>query len=183
MENGNLTTVLMWRVALVAAFIDTPLLALVAWRVSSELFGRLKWFLVGAAALVFAIIWGTVGSVIFWDSVYKAIFPAWWRWLLPVIYGCLFGALALAFWRLSMFAKKLRVVWFVLLGGAVSLVGHLIGASRGLFRVPLLAQTSIPSALVFGVFEFIFYWCAITGLAVLGKWLRTYPKHKEEPDF
>jgi len=57
-------------------------------------------------------------------------------------------------------------VWFSLLGGLVSLVGHGIGISRGLLRVPLLAEVSAASALVFGVFEFIFYWCAIVGLAV-----------------
>jgi hypothetical protein len=46
-----------------------------------------------------------------------------------------------------------------------------IGISRGLLRVPLLAEVSAVSALVFGVFEFIFYWCAIVGLSVAGRWL------------
>ena len=62
-------------------------------------------------------------------------------------------------------------MWFSLLGGLVSLVGHSIGISRGLLRVPLLADASAVSALVFGVFEFIFYWCVIVGLSVAGKWL------------
>jgi hypothetical protein len=53
----------------------------------------------------------------------------------------------------------------------VSLVGHGIGISRGLLRVPLLAEASAASALVFGVFEFIFYWCAIVVLSVAGRWL------------
>jgi hypothetical protein len=37
--------------------------------------------------------------------------------------------------------------------------------------VPLLAEVSVVSALVFGVFEFIFYWCAIVGLSVAARWL------------
>jgi hypothetical protein len=156
---------------LIVALIDTPLLILVALRVSSELFCKLKWHLAGAAFLVYAVLWGTYGSVYFWDSVYKAIFPAWSRWLLPFGYGLLFGALALAFWRASLLTARWQALWFSLLGGLVSLVGHGIGISRGLLRVPLLAEVSALSALVFGVFEFIFYWCAIVGFSVVGRWL------------
>jgi len=81
----------------------------------------------------------------------------------------LFGALALAFWRLSITASRWPAVWFSLLGGLVSLVGHGIGIMRGLLRVPLLAQASAASALAFGVFEFIFCWCAIVGLAATSR--------------
>ena len=170
-ETGVLTTSLMWRVVLVAALIDAPLLFLAARWVSSEFFRRLKWYLAGAACFVFAAIWGIIGSVIFWDEVYSLIFPAWFHWLLPVIYGTLFGVVALFFWWLSRMAARGQVLWFILLGGLVSLVGHTIGIRRGLMRVPLLAQTSIASALVFGVFEFIFYFCAIVGLAAAAHWL------------
>jgi hypothetical protein len=161
----------LWRVTLVAALIDAPLLILIACRVSYGLFRKLKWYLAGAAFVIYAMLWGTFGSVYFWDSVYQAIFPAWSRWLLPVGYGLLFGALALAFWRVSLLAARGQALWFILLGGMVSLVGHSIGISRGLLRVPLLAEASAASALVFGVFEFIFYWCAIVGLSVAGRWL------------
>jgi hypothetical protein len=168
---GQVTSELFWRVTLIAALIDAPLLFLVARFVSSGLFGRLKWYLVGAALLIYAALWGTFGSVYFWDSVYQVVFPAWFRWLLPVGFGLLFGALALAFWRVSRLAARGQVLWFILLGGLVSLVGHSIGISRGLLRVPLLAEASAASALVFGVFEFIFYWCVIVGLGVAGRWL------------
>jgi hypothetical protein len=160
----------MWRATVVASLIDVPLLMLVA-RVSSELFRKLKWYVAGAGFAVYAALWGTFGSVYFWDAVYQAIFPAWFRWLLPVVYGLLFGALALAFWRVSILAARWQAVWFSLFGGLVSLVGHGIGISRGLLRVPLLAEVSAVSALVFGVFEFISYWCAIVGLSVAGRWL------------
>ncbi len=154
---------------MVAMVIDAPLLVLVGRRVPLELFRKLKWYLAGAAFIVYAALWGTFGSVYYWDAVYKAVFPAWSRWLLPVGYGLLFGALAIAFWRLSMLAAKWQAVWFSLFGGLVSLVGHGIGVMRGLMRVPLRAEASVTSALVFGVFEFIFYWCAIVGLAVAGR--------------
>jgi hypothetical protein len=41
----------------------------------------------------------------------------------------------------------------------------------------LLAEASAVSALVFGVFEFIFYWCAIIGLGVVGRWAGLRLRH------
>jgi hypothetical protein len=169
METGRVTSQLLWRVTLMAVLIDLPLLILVAQCVSSELFCKLKWYLAGAAFVVYAVLWGSFGSVYFWDAVYKVIFPAWSRWLLPVGFGMLYGAFALAFWRASILAARRQAVWFILLGGFISLVGHGIGISLGLFRVPLLAGASAVSALVFGVFEFIFYWCVIVGFSVAGR--------------
>jgi hypothetical protein len=170
-ETGRITSELLWRSTLIAVLIDVPLLFLVTYWVSSGLFCQLKWHLVGAAFVVYALLWGTFASVYFWDAVYKAIFPAWSRWLLPVGYGLLFGALALAFWRVSLLEARGQALWFILLGGLVSLVGHGIGISRGLLQVPMLSEASAVSALVFGVFEFIFYWSAIVGLSVAGRWI------------
>ncbi len=167
----TLTTSLMWGAAAITALLDAPLLALLAWRISSNLFRRLKWYLAGSAFLVYALIWGIVGSVVFWDTVYSAVFPPWFRWFLPLIYGTLFGVLSLGFWWLSRRVTHLQVVCFCLLGGLFSLVGHIIGTSRGLMQVPMLAQTSIASAFTFGIFEFIFYFCVIVGLAALGRWI------------
>jgi len=171
METGRVTSELLWRATLIVALIDIPLLILAARWVSSELFCELKWYLAGAAFVVYAVLWGIFASVYFWDSVYKAIFPAWSRWLLAPGYGLLFGMLAVAFWHVSIAAPRWETVLFCILGGMVSLVGHSIGISRGLLRVPLLAEASAMSALVFGVFEFIFYWCVIVGLSVAGRWL------------
>jgi hypothetical protein len=170
-ENVVISSELLWRSALVTALVDAPLVLVLAWRVNAGLFRQLKWYLVGAAALVYAGLWGVVGSLVYWEAVYRAVFPGWMRWLLPLIQGVLFGGLALGSWRLSLLDGKRPVVWFCLLGGLVSLGGHSIGFSRGLMRVPMLAQASPASALAFGVFEFIFYWCLITGLAAAGRWL------------
>ncbi len=177
-EPGYATSAILWRATVIAVLIDVPLLILVTRWVPSELFSKLKWYLVGAAFVVYAALWGTFGSVYYWDAVYHVIFPAWFRWLLPLIYGLLFGALALAFWRVSILMSRWQVVWFILSGGLVSLVGHSIGISRGLLRVPLLAEVSAVSALVFGVFEFIFYWCVIVSLGGVSRWLAWHTRSK-----
>lgn len=168
---GHATSEVLWWATVIAILIDVPLLILNARWVQSDLFPKLKWYLVGAAFVVYAVLWGAFGSVYYWDALYQAIFPAWFRWLLPFVYGLLFGAVALAFWRVSILMPRWQVVWFSLLGGLVSLVGHAIGISRGLLQVPLLAEVSAVSALVFGVFEFIFYWCIIVSLSVASRWL------------
>jgi hypothetical protein len=164
------TSELLWRATLIAALVDIPLLTIVARSVSPDLFGKLKWYLAASAFAVYAALWGTLGSIYFWDPVYKAIFPFWFRWYLPVAYGLLYGVIAVLFWRVSVIAPRWQAVRFATLGGLVSIPGHAIGISRGLLQVPLLAQVSALSALVFGVYEFIFYWCAIVGLAVALRW-------------
>ncbi len=164
MDTPHLTSDLLWRSAWITALIDTPLVLLVARFVSADLFRRLKWYLVVTAFVFYAALWASVASVTYWDAVYQAVFPSWSRWLLPLGAGLLNGSVALLFWRLGTLARRLQAVWFVLLGGLWSLVGHAVGISRGLMSVPILAEASIASALVFGIFEFIFYWSAITGL-------------------
>jgi hypothetical protein len=165
-EPARITSALLWGATAIAAVIDAPLLALVTRAVSPALFRQLKWWLAGVAALMYCIIWGVFGTVLYWDAAYSYVFPAWFRWPLPIVYGALFGAVALLFWRLSVAASRWPALWFCLLGGLVSLVGHGIGVRRGLLRAPLLSQASAASALVFGVFEFIVYWCAIVLIAM-----------------
>src|SRR3972149_2162189 len=165
-ESARVTSELLWRATAIALLIDIPLLFLVGRFVSSELFRHLKWYLGGVAFVVYAVLWGVFGSVYFWDSVYQAVFPVWSRWLLPLWFGGLFGVAAIVFWRISAAARRWQAVWFVLLCGLVSLVGHGIGIRRGLLRVPLLSEASAASALVFGVTEVIFYWCGLVALAV-----------------
>jgi hypothetical protein len=165
-NTARVTSELLWRATFIAVMIDAPVVILIQRRVCSELFSKLKWHLAAAAFVVYAALWGALASVYFWDAVYGHLFPAWSRWLLPVGYGVLFGAVAVAFWHVSVAVPGWPPVWFCLLGGLVSLVGHGIGIWRGLLKVPLLSEASAASALVFGVFEFVFYWCAIVGLAV-----------------
>ncbi len=156
----------MWRAAWVTMLIDVPLLVVIGLFVSPARFANLKWYLAGATFAMFALIWLAAGSLLYWEDVYSAIFPAWWHWLLPLIYGTLDGLLALLFWRVSRMAARWQAVWFTLCGGLLSIAGHSVGIARGLMRAPMLANVSVVSALTFGVFEYIFYWCAIVGLAI-----------------
>jgi hypothetical protein len=170
-QTGIVTSELLWRSALVAALIDTPLVALLSHRVTTGLFDHLKWYLAGAAFILYAALWGSLGSIWYWNDVYSHVFPLYFRWLLAPGMGLLFAILALAFWRVSRFFRGWQVIGFILLGGLVSLAGHSIGISRGLMRVPMLSGASPASALVFGVFEFIFYWCLIVAIGAWARWL------------
>lgn len=172
----RVTSELLWKAAGVAALIDVPLLWLVHRFVRAPLLARLKSRLAVAAALVFAAIWAVFGSVLYWDDVYRAVFPAWSRWLLPPAFGVLFGLLAVGLWHVAVRARDWAAVTFVILGSLVSLGGHGIGIARGLLDVPLLAGASAVSALTFGVLEFIVYWCLIVAAAAA-----SLPATRERP--
>jgi hypothetical protein len=60
---GRVTSELLWRATLIAVLIDVPLLVLVARGVSPRLFRELEWHLAAAASVVYAVLWGTFGSV------------------------------------------------------------------------------------------------------------------------
>jgi hypothetical protein len=171
------TSDLFWNVTLITIVFDAPLVFIAARWVSSELFIKLKWHLAVSAFIIYAVIWGAFASVYFWEEVYQWIFPDWTRWLLPLAFGIFYGLLAAAFWHISKFAGRWQSVCFILLGCIFSLVGHGIGISRGLFQVPLLANASAESMLTFGIFEFIFYWCAIVYLSVFLQWLIKHLGH------
>jgi hypothetical protein len=180
MEESQVTSELLWRATLYAIILDAPLLLLITKYVSYELLLKLKWYILGITLLIFGGIWGIFGSLLFWDSVYKYIFPEWFHWYLPIIYGPIYGLLSFIFWRISIFIKRYSVILFILLGGLFSIVGHSIGISRGLFNVPLLSKASIESALIFGIFEFIFYWCIILILSISIRWIVKKVILKEE---
>jgi hypothetical protein len=166
MPEARVTTELLLRAALVTAGLDAVLLLLVA-RVTPVTFFRLKWRLAGSAAFVYALLWGLLASVLYWEDVYRHVFPPALRPWLPLVYGAGFGLVALLFWTLASRAGRRPAVWFCLLGGLVSIPGHAWGMSRGLMRVPLLAQASPWAALLFGFFEFVVYFAVIVGLARL----------------
>lgn len=170
-----LTSQLLWRATAWAALLDLPLLLLVARSISAARFARLPRHLAAAAFAWMAALWAVAASWAYWDAVYAAVFPAWSRWWLPLLMGLGFGAAAGFFGLTSRFARRAPAAWFALQFGLLSLVGHSIGIARGLLRVPLLAGVSAASALVFGVFEFVFYGCGIVALAAaseaLSRWL------------
>ena len=163
------TSELYWASALVAALIDMGFVSLLAWRIQTEQFRQLKWALMGAGVIFWSTLWAYVLWICCWDWCYSHIFAGWARWLLPPSYGLMYGASGLALWWLALRLPGNPVVSFCLLGGLVSLPGHLraIYGFRMLERVPILQGVSPSSALVFGVFEFILYWSIIMVIALL----------------
>lgn len=174
MDAPRLTTSIFLLASLVTALVDAILLILVAW-IPPATFRRMKWPLAAGAGVIYALLWGFLASGIYWEEVYRHVFPDALRVWLPMIYGPAFGLLALLFWSLAARAPRWPAVWFCLLGGLISIPGHLWGMSRGLMRVPLLSQASPAAALLFGFFEFIVYFAAIVGIALLTLRLRGNP--------
>ncbi len=167
--SAKLTTQMMWAAALVVALVDAAFVFLLARHVRPERFRQLPWLLEGTAAIVFGGLWALFASVYYWDACYRFIFPSWARWCLPVIYAVVFGLVGAVLWWLSPRLPGNATLDFCLLGGLVSLPGHsyAIYAKRMFEQCALLRGVSPASALVFGVFEFIFYWSVILTLAVL----------------
>jgi len=165
------TSELYWVAALVAALIDVGFVSLLAWRIQTSRFRQLKWALTGAGV----IFWGTLWAYVlwsWWELAYRYVFPSWARWLVPPSYGLIYGASGLGLWWLARILPGNPVVSFCLLGGLISLPGHLwaIYGLRMLEKVPILQGVSPASALVFGLFEFIFYWGIIIAIALLLRW-------------
>jgi hypothetical protein len=160
-----------WAAALVTALIDLVFVFVLMRWIDRNRFQRLKIPLVIVAALVWCGIY-TAGVWSFWDSCYSFIFPDWVRWF-ALFLGLMMGGVAYLFWWLALKIPGNAILIFTVLAGLHSLPGHLNGIyNMGLMeKCPILTQVSIASALVFGVFEFIFYWCVMLSLAALIEYL------------
>lgn len=167
-EDFKATSELYWIATLVAALIDAAFVPLLAWRIERKRFRELKGALTSAGVIFWSTLWA-YAMWNWWDWAYRYVFPVWARWLVPPIYGLIFGVSGLALCWLALRLPGNPVVSFCLLGGLVSLPGHLwaIYGRRMLEKVPVLQGVSPASALVFGVFEFIFYWSTIMVIALL----------------
>jgi len=163
------TSHLYWIAALVAALIDISLVALLAWRIKPARFHQFKWPLVIAAGVFWLGLWSlAMWDPFVWETCYQYVFPAWVRPFWPLTFGLINGGLALLFWWLAGRLRFTPVITLVLLGGLESFPGHLRAIySMGILETPLLKGVIAASALVFGFFEFIFYWCVILSLAAL----------------
>ncbi len=166
-EQMRLVSYHLWSGAIFTALFDSILLYLLNQLVTLQRFRRLRWSVAVAATVVFGGLWTWALWSFTWAIVYRAVFPAWARYVIPPAYGLMFGAIALGFWTAAARLHREPVLTFCILGGLVSIPGHLIGAARGLFTVPLLRDVSVVSALTFGVFEFIFYFAVILVMAVI----------------
>jgi hypothetical protein len=162
----RLTSDVLWAAAIFAALIDAIFVYLLTRLVPPERFRRLFWPVGAVGAVFWGLMWTWAMWGWAWEPVYSHVFPAWSRYVVPWAYGLIFGAVALGFWALAVRCRE-PVVVFCVLGGLVSLPGHLIGAARGLFKVPMLQDVSIVSGLTFGIFEFAFYFAVILTVAAV----------------
>jgi hypothetical protein len=158
---------LYWAAALVAALVDLVFIFFFIRWIDRNRFQRLKIPLVIVASLVWCGIY-TTAVWAFWETCYSFVFPDWVRWFV-VFFGLLMGGVAYFFWWLALKIPGNAILIFALLAGLHSLPGHLIGMyGRGMMeKCPILIDVSNASALVFGVFEFIFYWYVVMALSEL----------------
>ncbi len=161
------TSDLYWMSAIITALIDSVFVTLLAWRIRRLRFRQLPVMLIIVSAIFWSLLL-TTAAWAFWDSCYGYIFPNWVRWLVP-IYGFFLGGVALLFWWLALRLPGNSIVNFCILGGLHSLPGHLWGVyGRGLLqKCPILHDVSPASALVFGIFEFVFYWSVVITIAAM----------------
>ena len=173
------TSQMYWTAALVTAALDLLLVGLLVWRLEESTFRQLQPGLTIAAMLFWCILY-TWASWSFWEVCYAYLLPGWVRWFV-VPFGLISGLLGYAFWWLSLRLPGKPLYWFFLLAGMHSLPGHLhaIYGRVMLERCPILAEVSASSALIFGIFEFILYWCFVLLISVLVRNL--YLKHRRAP--
>jgi FtsH-binding integral membrane protein len=164
---SKVTTEILWLGALIFGLVDIPFVVILARRIDRELFRQLRSVLIVTTGIFWCAIWGLM-SLVYWEAVYHYVFPAWARWLIPPVYGCLFAGVALLFWSLSFRIPGRPVLNFCVLGGLWGTVTHIWGISRGLLeKPPMLQGTSPIAATIMPFFEFVFYWCTILTIALL----------------
>jgi len=164
----KVTTETLWIGALLLAVIDVPFVYFLSRRIKPDAFHDLKWPLIITTGVFVCLLFGTLMSGIFWESVYHYFFPDWARWLIVPMYGLLFGAAAFAIWWLAVRFRGNPAVNWCILGGVWGMVTHTWAMARGLLEKPPMLQGASPVAvLAIAAFEFIFYWCVILSVSLL----------------
>jgi len=170
LEGIKVTSEILWRAAMLFALFDFVLVAYLSRFIEPEHFRRMKWPVTVITGIFWVLIWLAM-VLFFWEPVYHYVFPSWSRWILPPLFGILFGFVGLLFWWLAMHLKGNPVTNFCLLGGLWGMITHILAIQRGLLeKPPMLQEAGVIAASVMPIFEFIFYWCVILGLTM--KWLR-----------
>ncbi len=168
----NITTELLYQGALIFALMDAIYVPLLVWRISAEVFYKLKWTLVIAAALVWYMIWSWAAGN-YWEAVYSYVFPAWIEKWIPWIAFFAAGAIVLVLWAVALRIQWNPVLTYCLLGGLLGSLTHIRAVQLGIVTKPPLLQGASPlAAVVIAFFEFMFYWCTILVLARLLRWMQ-----------
>ncbi|NUM45197.1 MAG: hypothetical protein HUU38_10865 [Anaerolineales bacterium] len=163
------TSEMYWWSAVITVLVDSVVAWLLIPRITQPLFLKLRNEIVLASVAFWGGLWGSVmASDFIWESCYQYVFSPAARWYWPLMEALLNGGVAWLFWWLALKISDRPVFNFLILGGLVSLPGHLWAMfARGIMDTPLLKNVSMESALTFGIFEFIFYWTLILSGAVL----------------
>lgn len=160
-EEHCVTSEMLWQAAVIFGLVDAVFVAILVKRINREQFRGLRTVLAITSGVFWFLVW-ILMSVFFWVPVYHYVFPEWARWLIPCVYGPLFGLLALLFWNLALRIPGNPVVNFCILGGLWGMATHIWAIYRGLLEGPPMLRGADPVAIaVMPVFEFIFYWCLI----------------------
>jgi len=159
-DDIKVTTEILLKGALLFALVDIVYVVIMTKFIKAGDLVRMKWHLVVVMGIFFFFLFGTVVSIIFWDSVYSYVFPAWARWIIPPLYGLLFSLAGLLFWWIASRFAKGSLIIFCLLGGLWGILTHILAIYRGILEKPPMLKGAGPgSALTIAAFEFIFYWC------------------------
>jgi hypothetical protein len=162
-----ITTAQMWMAAGVTAVVDIALVVLLTRWLRPPWRRRLPLALLGVGTVCFSALFSGV-LWHYWDSCYALALPRYMKTFAPLV-GAALGAMGWLFWWIARRLTGWAVPLFLALGGLESLPGHLNGIYRfGLLdRCPLVQGVSPSSALVFGIFEFGFYWSVFLALSAL----------------
>ena len=173
-----ITTSLLLQGALFFAVLDLILVPLLLWLIKPQSFRQFKWELLAVTALFWGALWFWVlGS--FWETVYCYVFPQWARWPMPFFQAALTSAVAALAWRLAVRWRPHPLLLYLLFGGLWGLLSHTFALASGIVTRPPPLQGAAPlSALTIAFFEFIFYWCIISGIAAAVHALRCWVQHR-----
>jgi hypothetical protein len=174
-SNGiKVTTEILLKGAFIFALIDIIFVGILTKFIKHGDLFKMKWKLVIIMAIFFCLLFGSIVSILFWDSVYSYVFPAWARWIIPPLYGSLFSVVGLFFWWIASRITKSQVIIFCLFGGLWGVITHILAIHRGILdKPPMLIGASPVAALTIAAFEFIFYWCICLAITRLILYLRS----------
>jgi hypothetical protein len=179
-DDLKVTSEILWKGAFIFALIDIVVVTALSTVIKPDDLFRMKWRLIIFMAFFFFLLFGSIVSIIFWDSVYGYVFPAWARWIIPPSYGLLFSFVGLSFWWIAFRLPGNAVISFCLLGGLWGIISHLLAIRHGILEKPPMLQGASPiAALTIAAFEFIFYWSICLGLTKLIEYIHKLLRIKD----
>lgn len=165
-------TTLYWWSAVVTTLIDVVFFLILVWRVKPPRFQRLTPAITVVGIVFWIAIWATfLWWNYTWEKCYQYVFPSWAPWVVPPLYGLIFGLASAASWWLALRLPIHPIISYCVFGGLASLPGHLQAIYGGgmLERCVLIQGLDAAPMLVFGIFEFGFYWMFILAVAALAQ--------------